>query len=359
MGASKEQSSRGEIPQKQGTVGLQGATEQKIPTTQSTFRIKAQTPTRKQEAREESVKHSTDRKPFNQARIRGGVLPKVDQEKKRPIQSTSRKSFGFDPSRLRSRLVPKIDPRSKQTKDSKSPAVSVSVSHSVSVAVPKLRLAAKTATVGNAPHLTTTARPTFNLVEPVRAVASTESYLGEVAPATQRNPATPTLGKVSTISREDEEAEKATALPAADGILLRQKKRRRGPARPGAIKSTGEGDKVAKIKIKKKITSNDMRRTSVPRLRLKSSRPKEVAELRQTSSERPSRNRAVNPYQRSRQRGGAGERKQNEDLPEPYESKVYGLPQNPTATDGLEDAASSGPASYIDTAINHVEVTWS
>ena len=67
----------------------------------------------------------------------------------------------------------------------------------------------------------------------------------------------------------------------------------------------------------------------------------------------------MNPYQRSRQRGGAGERKQNEDLPEPYESKVYGLPQNPTATDGLEDAASSGPASYIDTAINHAEVTWS
>ena len=78
--ASKEQSSRGEIPQKQGTVGLQGATEQKIQKTQSTFRIKAQTPTRKQEAREESVKHSTDRKPFNQARIRGGVLPKVDQD---------------------------------------------------------------------------------------------------------------------------------------------------------------------------------------------------------------------------------------------------------------------------------------
>merc|ERR1711934_774085 len=191
--------------------------------------------------------------------------------------------------------------------------------------------------------------------------ASTESYLGEeVASATQRNPATPTLGRVSTISREDEEAEKATALPAADGILLRKKKRRRGPARPGTIKSTGEGDKVAKIKIKKKMTSNDTRRTSVPRLRLKSSRPKEVAELRQPSSEKPSRNRAVNPYQRSRQRGGGGGgRKQNEDLPEPYESKVYGLPQNPSATDGLEDAASSGPASYIDTAINHAEVTWS
>jgi len=201
------------------------------------------------------------------------------------------------------------------------------------------------------------------LVEPVQVVASTESYLGEVAPVTQQNPATPTVGKVSTISRaglhEDEEAEKARAVPAGDGILLRQKKRRRGPARPGAIKSTGEGDKAAKIKIKKKVMSNDTRRTSVPRLRLKSSRPKEVAELK-TSSEKPSRNRAVNPYQRSRQRGGGGGgRKQNEDLPEPYESKVYGLPQNPTATDGLEDAASSGPASYIDTAINHAEVTWS
>jgi len=163
--ASEEQSSRGEIPQTQGKVDLLGATEQKIQKAQSTFRIRAQTPTRKQEAREESVKHSTDRKPFNQARIRGGVLPKVDQEKKRPIQSTSRKSFGFDPSRLRSRLVPKIDPRSKQTKDSKSPDVSVSVSHSVSVAVPKLNLAENmsTATVRNIPHLTTTAHPTFNL----------------------------------------------------------------------------------------------------------------------------------------------------------------------------------------------------
>merc|ERR1712192_217597 len=80
-----------------------------------------------------------------------------------------------------------IDPRSKQTTDSKSPAVSVSVSHSVSVAVqPKLKLAEKTstATVLNVPRLTTTAHPTFNLVEPVRAVASTESYDqqgGEVA----------------------------------------------------------------------------------------------------------------------------------------------------------------------------------
>merc|ERR1712192_193153 len=128
-----------------------------------------------------------------------------------------------------------IDPRSKQTTDSKSPAVSVSVSHSVSVAVqPKLKLAEKTstATVLNVPRLTTTARPTFNLVEPVRAVASTESYKqggGEVALVTQQNPtATPTLvGKLSTSSRlhEAEEAEKAASLPAGDGILLRQKKR--------------------------------------------------------------------------------------------------------------------------------------
>ena len=81
-----------------------------------------------------------------------------------------------------------------------------------------------------------------------------------------------------------------------------------------------------------------------------------------TSSEktRPSKNRAGSPYQRSRQRGSTGGgRNQNEDLPAPYESKVYGLPQNPTATDGLEDTTSSGPASYIDTAINHAEVTWS
>ena len=55
----------------------------------------------KQEAREESVKHSTDRKKFDQSRIRGGIPPKVDQEKNRPIlkeQSASRKSFGFNPS---------------------------------------------------------------------------------------------------------------------------------------------------------------------------------------------------------------------------------------------------------------------
>merc|ERR1712192_221851 len=268
-----------------------------------------------------------------------------------------------------------IDPRSKQTTDSKSPAVSVSVSHSVSVAVqPKLKLAEKTstATVLNVPRLTTTAHPTFNLVEPVRAVASTESYDqqgGEVALVTQQNPtATPTLvGKVlSTSSRlhEAEEAEKAASLPAGDGILLRQKKRRRGQAaRPGAIKSTAdkEEDKIAKSKmVKKKVALNDTRRTSLPRLRTKSSRPKDVVETSSANSIL-SRNRAVNPYQRSRQRGSLNVgRKQNEDLPEPYESKVYGLPQNPTATDGLDDTNSSGtPATYIDTAINHAEVTWS
>ena len=319
--ASTQQLGR-EILQKQDTVGLPGATKQNTNKAQSTFRIRVQPPPQKQEAREESVKHSTDRKNFDQSRIRGGIPPKVDQEKNRPIleeQSTSRKSFGFNPSRLRSRLVPKIDPRSKQTKDSKSPGVSVSVSHSVSVAVPKLNLAenTSTATVRNVPHLTTTAHPTFNLVEPVRVVASTESYLGEeVAPVTQQNPATPTVGKVSSISQtglhEDEEAEKSTSLPAGDGILLRQKKRRRGQARPGAIKSTAEGDKVAKIKMMKKITSNDTRRTSVPRLRLKSSRPKELEKLKtsskNTSSEktRPSKNRAGSPYQRSRQRGSTG-----------------------------------------------------
>merc|ERR1712181_115120 len=85
--------------------------------------------------------------------------------------------------------------------------------------------------------------------------------------------------------------------------------------------------------------------------------------LSETSSAKSvsSRNRAVNPYQRSRQRGSSNVgRKQIEDLTEPYESKVYGLPQNPTATDGLEDTNSSGtPATYIDTAINHAEVTWS
>merc|ERR1712037_841104 len=129
MGAEKASTQQLRRPQKQGTVDLLGATEQKI---QKAFRIRGQPPRQKQETREESVKHSTDRKPFDQARIRGRILPKLDQEKKRPIQSTSRTSLGFDPSILRSRLVPKIDPRSKQTKESKSPAVSVSVSHSVS-----------------------------------------------------------------------------------------------------------------------------------------------------------------------------------------------------------------------------------
>merc|ERR1712192_23225 len=191
-----------------------------------------------------------------------------------------------------------IDPRSKQTTDSKSPSVSVSHSVSQSVAVqPKLNLAEKmsTATVLNVPRLTTTAHPTFNLVEPVRTVASTESYKqrgGEVAQVTQQNPtATPTLvGKLSTSSRlhEAEEAEKAASLPAGDGILLRQKKRRRGQAaQPGAIKSTAdeEEDKIAKIKmIKKKVTSDDTKRTSLPRLRIKSRRPKDVAEISSAKS---------------------------------------------------------------------------
>merc|ERR1719397_902619 len=379
MGKDKIQASRhqlggGEMPQKQDTVGPLGVTNKKTNKVQSTFRIRGQSPPRKQEAREEGVKHATDRKPFNPSRIRGRIQPKYDQEKKRPIlqeQSSPRKSFGFDPSRLHSRIVPKIDPRSKQSTNSKSPAVSVSLSHSVSVAVqPKLNLPENTSTVLNVPHLTTTAHPTFDLVEPVRAVASTESYDqgGEAAPVTQQNPtATPTVvGKVGTISRlhEDEEAVKAASLPAGDGILLRQKKRRRGQAaRPGAIKSTAEEeeDKTAKIKmVKKKVTSDGTRRTSLPRLRIKSSRPKDLVKTSSAKSV-SSRNRAVNPYQRSRQRGSSnGRRKQNEDLPEPYESKVYGLPQNPTAADGLEDTNGSGsPATYIDTAINHAEVTWS
>merc|ERR1712107_876320 len=68
----------------------------------------------------------------------------------------------------------------------------------------------------------------------------------------------------------------------------------------------------------------------------------------------------VNPYQRSRQRGVVGVSKTlEENLPGPYESKVYGLPQNPTLTDGLDETTGSGPASYIDTAISHAEVTWS
>merc|ERR1719234_1797220 len=147
---SRHELGGGEMPQKQDTVGLLGATNRKNNKVQSTFRIRGQPPSRKQEAREESVKHSTDRKPFNPARIRGRILPKPDQEKKRPIleeKSSLRKSFGFDPSLLRSRIVPKIDPRSKQSTDSKSPAVSVSVSHSVSQSVavqPKLKLAEKT-----------------------------------------------------------------------------------------------------------------------------------------------------------------------------------------------------------------------
>jgi len=314
---------------------------------QPTFRFRGKPAPREQEP--------TERKPFNQARIRGRVQPKIAKEEKMPIVeelSNPRKSFGYDPSRLRSRLLTKIDPRNK---DTETPAVSVSVSHSVSVAVPKLNLAKNTSTttVRNVPQLTTTALPTFNLLEPSGALASTESY-----PVTQPNSATPTVGKVSTISRiglhEDDETEKAASLPAGDWILLRQKKRRRGQARPGATKSTDEGDNAAKIKIKKKVTSNDTRRTLVPRLRLKSSRPKEV-EKQPVSS----RNRAASPYQRSRQRGTGGKREEDDDLPKPYQSKVYGLPQNPTSADGLEDAKTAGPASYIDTAINHAEVTWS
>merc|ERR1719234_179885 len=126
------------MPQKQDTVTLPGVTDKMTNKAQSTFRIRGQPSSRKQEAREESMKHSTDQKPFNPARIRGHILPKPDQEKKRPIleeQSSLRKSFGFDPSILEEQIVPKIDPRSKQSTDSKSPAVSVSVSHSVSVAV--------------------------------------------------------------------------------------------------------------------------------------------------------------------------------------------------------------------------------
>merc|ERR1712240_693185 len=141
--------------------------------------------------------------------------PKTDPTKTPVLQEepTTKKSFGFNPSRLRSRLIPKIDPRGKQAEDSKSPAVSVSVSHSVSSTVPELKTT--TATVPqNVLLLTTTAQPNFNLVEPEGAVASTESYVGGKvgAPVVTQQPdsATPSkLGKLGAGLHEDEKTEKA------------------------------------------------------------------------------------------------------------------------------------------------------
>merc|ERR1719167_1105455 len=165
------------MPQKQDNVEMKKNKETNK--AQSPFRIRGRLPPRKQEVRKESENPSNDRKPFEHGRIRGRILPKSDQKKTPVLQEepTTKKSFGFNPSRLRSRLIPKIDPRGKQAEDSKSPAVSVSVSHSVSSTVPELKTT--TATVPqNVLLLTTTAQPNFNLVEPEGAVASTESYLG-------------------------------------------------------------------------------------------------------------------------------------------------------------------------------------
>jgi len=213
--------------------------------------------------------------------------------------------------------------------------------------------------------LTTTSLPTFNLVEPEGAVASTESYLGGKVGAPlvvtqQPDSATPSVGKLGAGLHEDEKAEKAVLATSSAGDAIiqmrRQKKRRRGQTRPGAIKSTDE--EVGKTETEKKVTTSDTRRTSVPRLRLKTSRPK--AESPDEGRSGSSKIRRVNPYQRSRQRGVVGVSKTpEENLPGPYESKVYGLPQNPTLTDGLDETTGSGPASYIDTAISHAEVTWS
>merc|ERR1711962_112267 len=192
-----------------------------------------------------------------------------------------------------------------------------------------------------------------------------ESYLGGKVGAPvvtqQPDPATPSVGKLGAALHEDEKAEKAvlaTTSSAGDAIIQmrRQKKRRRGQTRPGAIKSTAE--EVGKTETEKKVTTSDTRRTSVPRLRLKTSRPK--AESPDEERSGSSKIRRVNPYQRSRQRGVVGVSKTpKENLPGPYESKVYGLPQNPTLTDGLDETTGSRPASYIDTAISHAEVTWS
>merc|ERR1712037_392578 len=55
LGAEKASTQQLRRPQKQGTVDLLGATEQKI---QKAFRIRGQPPRQKQETREESVKHS-------------------------------------------------------------------------------------------------------------------------------------------------------------------------------------------------------------------------------------------------------------------------------------------------------------
>merc|ERR1711899_472997 len=154
-------------------------------------------------------------------------------------EPTTKKSFGFDPSRLRSRLIPKIDPRGKQAEDSKSPAVSVSVSHSVSSTEPDLG-----------------------------------GKVGAPVVTQQPDPATPSVGKLGAGLHEDEKAEKAvlaSSSSAGDAIIQmrRQKKRRRGQTRPGAIKSTDEEGE--KTETEKKVTTSDTRRTSVPRLRLKTS----------------------------------------------------------------------------------------
>jgi len=276
----------------------------------------------------------------------------------RPLQSSVQTTTNeFNSNRFRNGVLPKIDPRGKETHESKDPLVSVSVSHSVSVEHSN-RLAKASTTPKPFVSTLSTLSPSFSLLEPRDALPSTESYQdlprADVSGAERQLPTTiaplsnttPQIGMVSSISQ--------TRSPIKDDLdelvtTRIQKHRRRGQVPRRTTGGSKESDIVQhQLEQPRKFQLSQARDSSRGRPRKEETHKVYEVDKHLDGRRIKGRDRKVTPYQRSREPA--------ENQPKPYQSKIYGLLQVPSATDEYERPANR---SYLDVAINHAEVTWS
>jgi len=182
---------------------------------------------------------------------------------------------------------------------------------------------------------TTSALPTFNLLEQETILATTDSYQEVAAPPRDRQPPleeqTSTLVKAAITPRlrfHIKEKKKKSTTTSSTERAHRLTQRRKGP-----VRFASESSEVS------------------PRR----SRPSNSDQAKKGLT--LSTVRKASPYQRSRQRVRGEDRKEPDQQPQPYQSKVYGLPQVPSA--GGDTEVKNVHTTYIEDAISHAEVTWS